>query len=58
MTDDKKLPVLDDAELAEVSGGASPKKKFRCPKCNQITMVVRYKCFKCTNPACGYTHAM
>lgn len=58
MKDEKELPALNADELDEITGGAARSRKFRCPKCRQITMVVRYKSFKCTNPACGYSQTM
>ena len=58
MKDEKELSVLSSEELEQINGGTAVRKKFKCPKCNQVTMIVRYKSFRCTNPACGYTHPM
>lgn len=50
--------ILDDRELDEVNGGAAANGRFKCPRCRHMTMVVKYKSFRCTNPGCGYVHKM
>lgn len=49
---------IPDEELKKASGGKVQAKKFRCPHCQQMTMVVKYKKFQCMNPKCGYVQNM
>lgn len=58
MNTEVKKAEISDAELEQVAGGVRRAKKFKCPRCGQVSMIMKFKMFKCTNPACGYEQKM
>ena len=57
-TETRLFVEMSEDELRNVSGGAVSAKKGKCPKCGQMTLVIKFKKFKCTNPMCGFEQKM
>lgn len=58
VNENNTLIELTDEELDQVTGGVNTVRRFQCPHCGQMTMVIKFKSLKCTNPNCSYTRRM
>ena len=58
ITETRLFVEMSEDELRSVSGGAMAAKKGKCPKCGQMTLVIKFKKFKCINPACNFEQNM